>query len=521
MTRTLRLLAILLLLTLPALANTVYVTQAGTATGSCSGTIQTPAYFNNVSNWTSGTPTGQQIGPGTTVIACGTFTGTAGATMLTFQGSGTSVNPVTLQLDTGANFTAPYWSSTTGAITAGGQSYIVINGAGVGTIQNTANGTSQTYQQQSYGIELDNCQHCTVENLIVKEIYQNAGSSSGATDTAGQYTACIELDGNSSYSTVTGNTASTCKTGVWINADPGPNDTNVTVSNNNISDIDWGVNLSGGDSGDVITGEVISGNTITNWTNWQYPSSALHTDGIIVYNYVTTNTPWQGSIYNNYIYGDLGAGSPTAFVYCAQNASCNIFNNLLVHTSSTNHIYGMIWNGTGSSGSQFLANTIVGDSNNDFAITLGTGSYGGTATKPIAENNIVTGVGVGLNDYGTNIAADMGTSNYNVWYNSPDMVENAGGSSTYLSYATWVADGFDANSSTANPNLNGSYQPTSGTQAGANLTSSCSGSLTGLCTDAASVARPSSGTWTAGAYQYGSSPAIPKAPFLSVLSLNP
>ncbi len=37
----------------------------------------TPApvtYFNNSGNWTSGTPTGQQIGPGTTVNLVGTIT---------------------------------------------------------------------------------------------------------------------------------------------------------------------------------------------------------------------------------------------------------------------------------------------------------------------------------------------------------------------------------------------------------------------------------------------------------------
>ena len=37
-----------------------------------------------------------QIGPGTTAHICGTITGSAGAVAFTFQGSGTSGNPVTL-----------------------------------------------------------------------------------------------------------------------------------------------------------------------------------------------------------------------------------------------------------------------------------------------------------------------------------------------------------------------------------------------------------------------------------------
>ena len=67
--------------------SSLYIAQAlsGTADGSSCVNAKAVGFFNNAVNW--GTGAGQ-IGPGTTVHLCGTFTGTAGSTMLTFQGSG-------------------------------------------------------------------------------------------------------------------------------------------------------------------------------------------------------------------------------------------------------------------------------------------------------------------------------------------------------------------------------------------------------------------------------------------------
>ena len=114
----------------------VQVTQSGSASGSCTSNVQTPAFFNNSANWGSGAT---QIGPGTVVLFCGTFTGTAGQTGFTFQGSGTAGSPITLQFVTGAQMTAPYWGS---AISCSGKSYVTVNGGTNGSITNTANGTS-------------------------------------------------------------------------------------------------------------------------------------------------------------------------------------------------------------------------------------------------------------------------------------------------------------------------------------------------------------------------------------------
>src|ERR1019366_4356515 len=130
-----------------AFANNIYITQSGSAAGSCTSSVQTPAFFNAAANWGSGA---SQIGPGTTVLLCGTFTGSAGSTLLTFQGSGTSGSPITLKFDTNALLTAPYWAGGSGAINVNSRSYVTIDGGTNGTIQNTANGTSLTYQKSSY-----------------------------------------------------------------------------------------------------------------------------------------------------------------------------------------------------------------------------------------------------------------------------------------------------------------------------------------------------------------------------------
>jgi hypothetical protein len=61
-------------------ASNIYITQSGAASGNCTGNVQTPAFFNNASNWGSGS---SQIGPGTTVLICGAFTGSSNNQVVT------------------------------------------------------------------------------------------------------------------------------------------------------------------------------------------------------------------------------------------------------------------------------------------------------------------------------------------------------------------------------------------------------------------------------------------------------
>src|ERR1700693_3618937 len=61
----------------------IYLAQSalGSANGADCNDAYSYSFFNSSGNWGTG---GAQIGPGTTVHLCGTFTGTPGQTLLTF-----------------------------------------------------------------------------------------------------------------------------------------------------------------------------------------------------------------------------------------------------------------------------------------------------------------------------------------------------------------------------------------------------------------------------------------------------
>jgi hypothetical protein len=296
-----KILSILILLCASAFAtNTVYISHAGGSVNCGTiGTITTQSYsyFSSSANWNS-SPTGNQIGPGTTVHACAeTYTdATANDTALTFQcgtANGTSSNPITLIFDQGAmNLNnSSYWNTSNGAIYLSGCTYAVVNGSSNLTIANqssggvASNGSGLANEQTSFGIVANNCTHCTVEYTTVKNIYVNNGSGSGSSDINGQYTICISFIGNSTNSLITRNTVSQCKVGIEANADANNDASNVEISYNSISDMDWGVNIGGGDPFDTMNNDLIHDNEITNWTNWAFPTSTYHQDGIILFNF--------------------------------------------------------------------------------------------------------------------------------------------------------------------------------------------------------------------------------------------
>jgi len=487
-----------------AAASNIYIAQS--ATGNANGADCADAYaytfFNAAGNWGGGS---NQIGPGTTVHICGTITGAAGQDGLTFHGGGTSGSPITLLFEPNAVMTSPAWGNVNGgdaAIVCSSDSYIVVDGGANGVIQNTANGTSLANHQYSSGVVGTNCPYSEVRNLTVKNIYINQGSSSGATDVAGASTQGIMFSGNSTAESIHNNTLSQMKSGIIVSADPNADSSNLQIYGNNINDMDWGINVGGGDAGDIADNISIHDNTITNWTNWQFPTNAYHQDGIILFNYATGSKTLTATLYNNYIYGDLGVGSPTGFIYCAQNASCVIYNNLLVNTGHL--IEGILWLTTHLSNTKVYNNTIISNSN-DIAITLGNTPGTNVNSPDIIENNIAIGVNVGIHDY-LALASDVSLSDHNVWRTgSGSAVQMATNDSTYMTYATWQGYGFDAHSVTTNPNLSSSYIPQSGSSAiglGANLTSL---GIAALDFDKAGTARPASGAWDAGAYYVGGS----------------
>src|SRR5208283_4990871 len=535
-------------------ASNIYITQNGSPSGSCTSNVQTPAFFNNSANWGSGS---SQIGPGTTVLLCGTFTFGAGATGFAVYGSGTSSAPIVIQFDTGAILQAPYFglqgvpcgpvnSACGGAINVPNYNYIIVDGGTNGLIQNTQNGSPGnsciggkcSHQQNSTGVYISGS-NILVRNLTIQNIYENAGSSSGATDTGGQGTADIRVDTGSSNITICNNTLNNARVGIWSDTSgSGAQNTNCSSNTlvsgvnyflNTLTDHAWQFSLNGSGAPNVYANDV--GTNV----NWQFPTNAYHTDGLITFSDGTSIiTPY---VYNNYFHGDLGAGSPTGQIFCTYGGSgsgsaCTLFNNVIVGIGygSTQDalIYFHAADGNPLGPHVLYNNTLVSGS---FAIDMD----GDSTTQYYWQNNVWSpGASSGWFYHQETAAQPFSTlkNTNNNAYSSNNNGRWNWDSGIYTSLASWGsgcasggAGGCDSASSYSNPNLSSTYQLQSGSPAiglGANLTSLCKGQLAPLCYDKplqvgaggslTSNLRPTSGAWDAGAYQYSTGNPAPAAP---------
>ena len=503
--------------------NDIYLAQnaVGAANGAdCADALAT-SWFNNSGNWGSGT---NQIGPGTTVHLCGAITGAAGSSGLTVQGNGTGGNPITIQFESGSSMSAPYWGGAsgscnlgdmcTGAITVNGYNYIVIDGGNSGVIQNTANGTGLANGHSSAGIFL-NGSNLTVQNLAIKNIYLNQGSSSSATDSNGMDTADIRIDSGSSNIQINNNTLNNARAGIWADT----SGSNVNFYGNTITDHAWHISLNGSGSPNVYE------NQISDWNNWQYPSSAYHTDGVIAYGDSSVITP---SIYSNYMFGDLGAGSPTGFIFCTYGAqgsgsgsACTIFNNLLVGTgySATNDQGIYLHSGDGSNplGPHYIYNnTFVGFMYQIYAETDSSIHY-------TVENNVFVGNGAQWYIQGNNSPLSDLTCDYNIYYGGRSFGPFSWGSVSNGQFSQWQGAFEDPSGTSANPNLDATYHLSAGSPAigvGANLSSvGISALMVGqpsvVGVNATSDGAPRSSTdpnWPAGAFGSGTAAPLPAMP---------
>lgn len=479
---TLSILCLVLAASAVAAQNNIYVAQNATGADSGAGcsNAHSAAWFNNPANWAGGA---SQIRPGTTVHLCGTFTGATGSTMLTVAGNGSPGSPITILFEANARLTSPAWNWN-GAIYLNGNRYIAIDGGTSGIIENTANGTSKQYHQASNGIAVISCNDIEIKNLTIQNIYVNEGNVSSASDTAGASTRNIEIEGDNTNISIHDNRLNNARSGVSAALAKGF--TGLHIYNNTLSDHAWGIMAGEGSGGFTGSDFQIYGNTITNWTNWQWPTATYHTDGIIVY--VSNGSSLLVNIYNNYIYGSLGAGSPTAFIFCtygstAPGVRCNIFNNLLVSSGGQ-----AIWIQDGQAGNNIFNNTM-----------LGSGVMINVATSRVSfKNNVVSGYRA-LSSY-NNLSTQITASDNNVFYklNSKGYWFSYNDGRGYYNWGQWRALGFDANSSTADPRLNASYEPQAGSSAigrGSNLSSV---GLVALNWDKAGVPRPPTGACTPG-----------------------
>ena len=496
-------------------ASDIYLAQsaAGGATGADCADALPVTFFNAAGNWGSGTG---KIGPGTTVHLCGTLTAAAGSQFLTFQGNGSSGSPITLLFEAGASLQAPYFSSG-GAIALAGHSFLVVDGGTNGFIENTLNGSSGaacpggacSFQQASKAIEASSASNVEIQNLGMKYLYYHATSSDTAIDDSAVN--CVYTNGignNLSIHNITAVDASWC-----INLQFGSGSSGLSIYDNSISRIDHGIAL-GGNPGGALSNVNIYGNTIFSFANWDTTSDDYHHDGIHAYGNSSTIT--NLNIYNNTFSGPASTCASsciTGYIFIEVSAGItneSIFNNLFT-AQSTDIISsggGLLGVYSGNSPVLIANNTVVGGGSGS-ALCFGANQ---TMTGVTLENNVFSTCNQ-LSDI-KNVSFSAFTNNVYANAQSSNALECGStfySSSQFAAFKSCAAEG-SASIYTANAELNANGTPASGSPvigAGANLTAL---GIAALNSDKNATARPSTGPWDVGAFQFSSSPSTAQPP---------
>ena len=387
----------------------------------------------------------------------------------------------------------------------------------VGTgIPGGANGDPVTAVNASAGtITLQNATTATATGVAVTA--QDGCGESNVGESA------IEFGGGSNV-TITGNTMH--DDGWALSDQQGCSDANVTISDNDVYNNDHGLALATNNPGDCSGGNssigpvLIDGNNFHDYSNWDTPGDFYHHDGIHCYSIGaggTTGAHYSGLyIYDNTFGGatDL-SGEPdgddmTSQVFlesgaestpCADTTSpIYVFNNVASVSGLVNNgILGLF-----SGSIHEYNNTMIGSGPSGGACA--DDNYGDNYGATSFENNVMTGCQALVYFGSTTFAA--GSPNDNVYANGGSQ-SFACNTSIYQfgQFSSWqscIGGARDASSQVvASAGLGSSGAPTAGSAAldtGANLTSLCTGYLTALCTEINGTARPTTGSWNAGAY---------------------
>ena len=499
-------LVFLALAAIPVLAKDIYVAQnaVGGNTGANCANARPVSWANTTANWGSGT---EQIGPGTVVHLCGTFTAAANTSVLETRGNGTAGNPITILAEPGAVLTSPAWH-VNGALFCNSHSYIVFDGGSNGVIRATANGDSLANQRgmsSGIGTPLRGCDNYTVRNWSISNIYVKVeGSPINADDSTG----IVALGSNVS---VSNNTIDHAATGIAVgycgmsHLDIFRN--RITFSNHHIASGASGMRCAMDDvrihQNDIGTGAYIYDNVKNDY----------HHNGIQVFadssngpNPTITNL----KIYNNYVHGvfsrdsTYGGSHTTSWIFVNDGQgsgtipNIQIFNNILVQENGD--LYGPA-NGYISgvkAGGLIYNNTIVGD-NNQSAGCISVADFPTTRVM----NNVMQKCGYAVvlsSGYGQ--GAVVNNNLYHDLYSGGQWAFD----NSFFNFADWQKRGYDAQGiNNADPRLDAAFKPQPGSAAflkGANLSNL---GFPELNVDIAGVARPAAGAWTMGAYQVSGS----------------
>jgi putative glycosyl hydrolase/HYDIN/CFA65/VesB family protein len=507
------------------LSNDVFISQSGAGTQdalTCP-TAKPASYFNTAGNW-SATPTGVQIGPGITVHLCpGTFTFGSRATGLTFQGSGTSGNPIHLLFDTGAILQSPDFYT---GIEAGGRHDITIDGGTNGIIQNTAKGYSLTYNTDTptRGIGASGCTpNCRITNLTIQNLFVRH-STDPLNSVTQQSMNAVDTNANGGGSgtkanglRVDHNTIHDCGWCLNVRGD------NLEVDHSEVYNMDHGIAV-GTAPGETLTSMRFHDNHFHDMAAWD---NGGHHDFIHVFS-DNSGPITDTRYYDNLMDGNWGT-TVTAGIYDESNngnpiVNSKVFNNVFILSSAV--AFGAITLQGGnnvSSGALVAYNYVAGQSGGSVGSALFVRGYqtvtvygnvlgglvsdivfstfGGGAAPPTAiDYNLYQDLFTDYGSFNTFSFYATADSRYSVWLSQCQAVIST--CDTHSFFRTFAAMDFDA---TGHP-LAGSPA----IRAGINLTSL---GITALNADKNGVARPATGNWTIGAFNApGSTPAISISP---------
>ena len=477
-------------------ASDIYIAQnaAGGNNGADCADAFAKSYLDTGGNWRAGN----------TYHLCGTFAAPSGTNgYINIGASGKNGSPITLLFEQGAVLTSAYWSG--GVIAIDGNSYITIDGGTNGIIQATANGTNLSNQADNgecVTSQSGNATNVTVQNLTCANLYIDASPS----DNGGEDTYGFDI-WNTSNLVIQNNTVHDVKWAIRNSYGVGSTYSNLTVTGNNIYNMDHGVFIGDSDSNGsaVMSGFYIYENSLGSMTNWDNTANNNHHDGFHLSTNSATTRFTNFYLYNNYLYGDVGGNANGGFFSYPSGPNTEsglyVFNNLFVNTSS-NHCWANGFISLYSVGTTTLANnTFVSNTTSckDNGIDYNNGSWGLTSQNNILQNTPNSAV---YAPSGVTVSA----MDYNDYYQSQSWFWT---SNWYSTLSSWQSASKDDTHATANsPKLTSSYHLTDNSsaawQTAQNLYSTCSGQpnpgLGALCSDKAGITRPTSGKWDIGAY---------------------
>ena len=398
---------------------------------------------------------------------------------------------------------------------------MTVDGGTNGVIQNTANGSLLANQQLSTAIDAYSCVTCTVKNLHISNIYVHSGSENTIDETQERAIAFTGQHWN-----VNGNVMHDC--GWCIFSAYFNGDTDITISNNNISNMGHAIMYATG-AANTATNIFITGNQFHDSTTWDTPGCSYHQDGMHFFGVAGSS---MNGVYvsNNYFYGNWGT-CPTGWIFVeasgagtpANMSNSYWWNNVGIVSSSSPIVNTNGWFNisSGVSGvTQVINNTIIGPKSTDNTLCFTLMGITGLTF----QNNTIQSCGDPVRiDNSPAAAIDYNFYGSSCGNGNNCFIWNGSFTGSFSSWKTSCAcDSHSVQNNNPLLNSDGSLQTNSPVATvGTNLTSKATGNLLSLANDTTlgatrtPVARPGTGAWAAGAYSSGgggtSAPAAPTA----------